>query len=73
MAAKRAMVEPDHRKLNVSRQCDLLELSRASYYRTPEPESDENLMLMRLIDELYTRHPSLGSRSMRDRLRLKGH
>ena len=30
-------------------------------------------MLMRLIDELYTRHPSLGSRSMRDRLRLRGH
>ena len=38
-----------------------------------QPESDENLMLMRLIDELYTRHPSLGSRTMRDRLRLKGH
>ena len=73
MAAKRAMIEPDHRELNVSRQCELLELSRASYYRTPQPESDENLMLMRLIDELYTRHPSLGSRGMRDRLRLKGH
>jgi len=71
--AKRAMIEPDHQELNISAQCELLELSRASYYRTPEPEPEENLMLMRLIDELYTRHPSMGSRQIRDRLRLRGH
>lgn len=73
MAAKRATVEPDHPILSVSAQCELLELPRASYYRTPSLESEENLMLMRLIDELYTRHPSMGSRSIRDRLRLRGH
>jgi len=67
------MIEPDHQELNISAQCELLELSRASYYRTPEPEPEENLMLMRLIDELYTRHPSMGSRQIRDRLRLRGH
>ncbi|GBE57859.1 integrase core domain protein [bacterium BMS3Abin01] len=73
MSARRAMIESDHQDLSVSRQCEPVELSRASYYRTPSLESEENLMLMRLIDELYTRRPSLGSRSMRDRLRLKGH
>jgi len=72
VAAKRAMVSPDHPDLTISDQCALLELPRASYYRDPAPQSAENLMLMRLIDELYTRHPSMGSRQIRDRLRLKG-
>ena len=68
------MVEPDRPDISISAQCELIELPRASYYRTPlSSESEENLMLMRLIDELYTRHPSMGSRSIRDRLRLKGH
>ena len=61
MAAKRAMVEPDHPDMSISAQCELMELPRASYYRTPEPESAENLMLMHLIDEEYTRHPAMGS------------
>jgi len=73
VTARRAMIEPDHQELTISAQCELLELPRASYYRSPAPESDENLMLMRLIDELYTRHPSMGSRQIRDRLRLRGH
>lgn len=73
MAAKRAMIEPDHSEISVSVQCKLIELPRASYYRAPVSESEENLMLMRTIDELYTRHPSLGSRGMRDRLRLRGY
>jgi len=73
VAAKRAQIEPDHPDISISVQCELMELSRASYYRTPSLESEENLMLMRLIDEEYTRHPSMGSRQIRDRLRLKGY
>lgn len=73
MTTKRTMVQPDHQELTISAQCELLELPRASYYRSPAPESDENLSLMHLIDELYTRHPSMGSRQIRDRLRLRGH
>ncbi|MGH8656390.1 MAG: IS3 family transposase [Gammaproteobacteria bacterium] len=37
------------------------------------PESEENLTLMRLMDEEYTRHPFYGSRKMRDSLRRQGH
>lgn len=73
MAAKRDIIEPDHPDLSISRQCELMELPRASYYRTPSLESEETLMLMGLIDELYTRHPSMGSRQIRDRLRLRDH
>lgn len=60
--------------LSVSRQCELLGLSRSSYYRPlrPASESDENLGLMRLIDEEFLKHPFYGSRKMRDYLRRQG-
>lgn len=70
------MIEPNHDKLPVSRQCELLNLSRSSYYRWlggSQGESAENLALMNLIDEEYTRRPFYGSRKMRDYLRRQGH
>ena len=72
---KRGLVEPDHPKLSVQRQCDLIGLSRASYYRPKacELESEENRLLMRLIDEEYTRHPFYGSRKLRDYLQRLGY
>ena len=42
----------------------MLGLNRSSFYYQPGTESAENLRLMRLIDELYTAHPVLGSRRM---------
>lgn len=67
------MIDTDHPKLSVSRQCELLELPRSSYYHKPAPESAQNLGLMRLIDELYLQHPFYGSRQMCCALRLEGH
>lgn len=69
------MIEPSHSSLSIVRQCELLSLSRASYYRNTNwaGESEENLNLMQLIDEEYTRHPFYGSRKMRDYLRRQGH
>ena len=57
------------------RQCELIGLPRASYYRggAAGEETAENLELMRLIDEEYTRHPFYGSRKMRDWLQRQGH
>ena len=46
------------------RQCELLSLSRSSLYYEPLGESPENLRLMRLLDEQYTRAPFYGSRRM---------
>lgn len=57
----------------MSRQCELLGLSRSSYYYEPATETNENLALMELIDEEYTKHPFLGSRRMRTWLRGEGH
>ena len=60
----RSWIDPNHMKLSITRQCVLLGLSRSTRYHQPRGETPENLMLMRCIDELYTAHPSLGSRKL---------
>lgn len=67
------MIEPSHKELSVRRQCDLIGLPRSSYYREPGLGSEENLDLMNLIDEEYTRHPFFGTRKMRDFLHRRGY
>jgi len=65
-------VEPYHAELSVRRQCELLGVNRSNVYYRPVGDSQENLMLMRLIDEEYTRHPFLGSRRLVLWLREQG-
>lgn len=72
IAEKQTAVEPSHKQLSVHRQCELVGLSRSSYYRQPAPESEKNLELMKLIDEIYTKYPFFGSRKMRDYLNRHG-
>jgi putative transposase len=62
-----------HPQLSLRRQCELLGLSRTGWYYTPAGESEENLRLMRLIDEQYTRTPFYGSRRMTVMLQGLGH
>jgi putative transposase len=57
----------------VSRQCELLGLSRSSFYYQPRGESAYNLELMRRIDQEYTAHPFYGSRKIVHVLRGEGH
>jgi putative transposase len=59
--------------LSVSRQCELLQLPRSSYYYEPAQESAENLTLMALLDREYTDHPFLGSRGLTAWLRGEGY
>jgi len=54
------------------RQCALLGINRASLYYQPVSESADNLRLMRLIDEQYTRCPFYGSRRLTAWLRGQG-
>jgi putative transposase len=67
------MIETNHPTLSVRRQCILIGLNRATYYREPEGESAKNLNLMRLIDEEYTRRPFYGYRKMTARLKSQGY
>jgi putative transposase len=67
------MIEQGHPELSVRRQCELIGLSRATFYRQPSGETAFNLRLMRLIDEEYTRTPFYGYRKMTVRLKMQGH
>jgi putative transposase len=58
------LVEPGHDVLSLRRQCELLGLSRGSWYYEPVVETAENLKLMRRIDEQYLATPFFGSRRM---------
>jgi putative transposase len=59
--------------LSVRRQCELIGLNRSSLYYEPAPERPENLALMRLIDEQYTKCPFYGSRRITAWLVDQGH
>jgi putative transposase len=61
---KRSWIEPNHPKLSVRHQCELLQLNRATFYRQPGSESEANLALMRRIDEQFLLTPFYGSRRM---------
>ena len=66
------MIDPDHNRLSICRQCELVSISRASFYRQPAGESPENLELMRIIDEAFMEMPWYGSRQMARHLRRQG-
>jgi putative transposase len=58
------MIEPAH-DLPVSRQAELLDLSRSNVYYLPRPASESDLRLMRRIDELHLNYPFAGARMLR--------
>lgn len=72
---KRACIDPNQAAVSISRQCELIGLSRSSHYRQSDLqiETAENLSFMQMIDEEYTAHPFYGSRKMRDCLRRQGY
>lgn len=69
---KRVLLEPAYAYLPISRQCKLLEISRSSYYFSPQGLDAEDLMVMEAIDKIYTKHPFYGSPKITDALRKQG-
>ncbi len=69
---RKAMIRRDHPGLSLSRQCQVLAISRSSFYYAPKGESPENLALMRRIDELFMKYPFYGSRQMVRQLLREG-
>jgi putative transposase len=70
---RRGLVDSSHEQLSIVRQCELLGISRSGYYYKPEPISEKDLVLQRLLDEQYTRTPFYGSRRMVAWLKLQGY
>jgi putative transposase len=74
LEVRRGWIEKAQRRLSIVRQCSLAGLSRSSYYYEPVGlESVENLVLMRVIDELYLARPFYGSPRMTGWLGELGH
>ena len=65
------MIDPKH-ELSITRQAQVLGISRAAVYYVPRPISEADLALQRRIDELHLEHPFAGARMLRDMLRREG-
>ena len=66
------MIDRTH-PLSVSRQAELLNISRGAVYYLPKPTSDRDLALMNAIDKLHLDFPFMGSRQLRRALRAQGY
>ena len=66
-------IEPDHPAVSLAVQCQLLGLSRSTWYERASEPSPLNGELMRRLDEEYTAHPFYGSRRMTAVLRRAGY
>jgi len=87
---KRKLIEPNHPEISISRQCELVGLSRSGYYYhscfqdsltskvlngnlVQIIDTQENLLLMELIDRQYMKTPFYGSRRMTTVLQQMGY
>ena len=70
---RKEWIECNNELLSIEKQCELLGLSRSSYYYQPCGESSENLALMNAIDKLYTKYPFYGARRLRVNLPVEFH
>jgi putative transposase len=67
-----SLVDREADDLSIVAQCRLLKVARSTLYWRPAAVSDDDLRLMRRIDEQYLATPFYGSRRMVAVLRLEG-
>lgn len=60
------------KQLSVRHQCELLNLNRSSYYYLPKGESEENLLIMKLMDTHILEEPTAGVLTMQSMLKDRG-
>ncbi|NCQ13155.1 MAG: IS3 family transposase [Candidatus Nealsonbacteria bacterium CG18_big_fil_WC_8_21_14_2_50_37_10] len=68
MTEKLALVDRDQPNITISRQTELLGLSRSRLYYQSET-NEQDLLIMNLIDQIYTGHPTYGKRRIATILR----
>jgi len=67
------MIDREHLKLSLIRQCALLGISRSSVYYRVRGADEYDLELMALIDRQYLQTPFYGSRRMTAWLKMQGY
>ena len=70
--ARLSLVDRAATELSIVAQCSLLKVARSSLYWRPAAVSEDDLRLMRRIDELYLATPFYGARRMVAVLRREG-
>ncbi|MBR1274270.1 IS3 family transposase [Bradyrhizobium sp. AUGA SZCCT0283] len=71
IAERKAMIDRKH-DLSITRQAEVLQISRGSVYYLPRPVPDADLAIMRHLDRLHLEFPFAGSRMLRGLLALQG-
>lgn len=69
---QRLLVDRAHPELSIAEQCAALGISRSTLYYKPKPASEEDLRIMRLLDELHLEDPTRGQRRMLLEIREQG-
>ncbi len=65
------MIDREH-DLPITKQAEILKVSRGSVYYLPRPVSSADLAIMQRLDRLHLEHPFAGSRMLRGLLALQG-
>lgn len=69
---QRLLVDRAHPELSIAEQCAALGISRSTLYYKPKPASEEDLRIMRFLDELHLEDPTRGQRRMLLEIREQG-
>ena len=64
MRERAELVEKNHPKLSMRKQCGLLTVARSTVNYQAVPEDPEDLRIKRLLDEIYMIDPCLGNRKL---------
>jgi len=67
------MIEKENAQISIATQCDLLSLHRSGVYYVPIPEKQENLDIMRMLDEKYMETPFYGVKRLLQDFRALGY
>ncbi|WP_461196144.1 IS3 family transposase [Bradyrhizobium sp. UFLA06-06] len=71
IAERKAMIDREH-DLSITKQAEVLKISRGSVYYLPRPVSSADLEIMQRLDRLHLEYPFAGSRMLRGLLALQG-
>src|SRR5947209_12232334 len=71
IAERKTMIDREH-DLSITRQAEVLQISRGSVYYLPRPVSPDDLAIMQRLDRLHLEYPFAGSRMLRGLLALQG-
>jgi len=69
----RELVDRELGEISIRRQCELLGLNRSTLYYESVADTERQEILLRRVDEIYTRYPFYGSRRIREELRKEGY